>query len=74
MESNEGQLPKAKVIYRKTHYDPKKKKWITLEAKNNYIRISLYVYHVCKTRTPYILLMQMFFFLSLKMAGRDPKT
>jgi hypothetical protein len=26
MEENDGQLPKATVIYRETHYNPKKKK------------------------------------------------
>uniref|UniRef100_A0A2N9EEX6 Transposase Tnp1/En/Spm-like domain-containing protein n=2 Tax=Fagus sylvatica TaxID=28930 RepID=A0A2N9EEX6_FAGSY len=36
MEENDGQLPKATVIYRETHYDPKKKKWITSEAERNY--------------------------------------
>ena len=41
MEENDGQFPKATVIYRETHYDPKKKKWITSEAERNYVRISL---------------------------------
>ena len=50
MEGNEGQLPKAIVIYCETHYDLKnKKKRIISEAKKNYVCISLYAYHICKT-------------------------
>jgi hypothetical protein len=41
MEDNEGQLLKATIIYRETHYDPKKKN----KGLPQRLRGIMYVYH-----------------------------